>query len=109
MKHLLLVLVACVTTHTALALEVTIRDAKGFVVIEQKDGMTLIGSSAIRKSDISSVSLTRIGTKYKLVVVTAIRVSGPESSVLKQYETYPGSREDIEKAFNEIVKLLAMT
>lgn len=104
---LCLCVVMCLLAHSAAAADFNVSDRNNFIVLKQKDGVNLMFTSAIRKSQISSVSLEKDGGKYRIVITTSMQISDSGDFVLKEHRTGADNKEVIESAFNQILELLA--
>jgi len=105
--RLCLCVVMCLIVHSTFAAEFDVSDRSNFIVLKQKDGVNMLFTAAIRKSQISSVSLEEEGRKYRLVITTSMQISDSGTFVLKEHRTGTDKKETIESAFNQILELLA--
>ena len=105
--RLCLCVVMCLIVHSTFAAEFDVSGRSNFIVLKQKDGVNMLFTAAIRKSQISSVSLEEDGRKYRLVITTSMQISDSGTFVLKEHRTGLDNKETIESAFNQILELLA--
>jgi hypothetical protein len=106
MKRWVVTALIVVLAGTAQALKVEIKRDRDFMIVTQRDGVTLIGSFAVRKLHVSSVALEKAGTGYKIVLVTSVELGGETGLTLKTYETAVGPERDMQEAFEEIMQVL---
>lgn len=89
------------------AVDFEVRKVNDFVVISRKQEITLLGTIAVRRSHIASVSVEKFGADYKLVIVTTPLISKDGVIASKTYETEPTDQRKTEAAFEQILKFLS--
>jgi len=101
---LCLCLVLCLLAHVVCADNIDVSQKGDFIVVKQEAGGSFVLTSAIRISHISSVTLDKVESGYRITIVTS-PLSETGGATQKQYEL-KADRQSIERAFDQILALL---